>query len=68
MKVRYIQMSPPDGDLVREQIIFTDDFDSPADNFCENGMVVYIDAVVEMPGGSDYPDGGSMPINQVFSR
>ena len=62
MKVRYIQMSPPDGDLSREQIVFTEEFDSPVSDWCEPGMSVYRDEVI------DIPDLVGFPMEQIFSR
>ena len=62
-KIRYIQMSPADGTLLSEAIIFTDDFETKAEDFFPiSKHVVYTDSIIEMeiPGG--------FPLNNEFTR
>lgn len=62
MKVRVITASPRDGSLNTEDLVFTDDFESPAQDFVRNTLKVYIDQVIEM----EIPSG--FPLNSTFSR
>ena len=62
MKVRLIQATPPDGSLDREDICWTEDFETPAAEFVRSTLRVIFDQVIE----ANLP--GQFPFEHTFSR
>jgi len=53
--LRFIGTSPSNGELNEETITFTEDFDSPADEWCVPGHTVYCDQLIEMEIPACFP-------------
>jgi hypothetical protein len=62
MKVRIICASPADGSLDKEDVCFTEDFESNPNDFVRFGLAVHTDKIVDIELPSAFP------LEHTFSR
>ena len=62
MKVRLILAASKDGNLGKEEVTFTDDFETEASDYCTDDLEITFDKVIE----ADLPD--IFPLNSTLSK